>query len=161
MRRRSLPARRGARIIAHVRTGAQRVTTRHLVPIAAALALAASTPARALNNCSAFSDLRGRALVVVNTIGFRYSPACAQVSAGTTVRFVSEFATHPFYGGLVAGGTATIDPASPLGPFVQGGQAEVALSGTGEFPYFCDFHWGMGMQGSIRVVPELYVDSFE
>ncbi|HET7844499.1 MAG TPA: hypothetical protein VFL14_10140 [Xanthomonadales bacterium] len=137
------------------------MTMRHPSLAAAIVALAAAMPARALNNCSTFSDLRGRALVVVNTIGFRYSPACAQVSSGTTVRFVSEFGTHPLYGGLVAGGIATIDPASPLGPFVQGSQAEVLLVAEGELPYFCDFHWNMGMQGSIRVVPELFVDSFE
>jgi len=128
-----------------------------------AIVLLMPAPARALNNCTTFGDYRDRSLVTVMTQGFRYSPACARISQGATVRIVSEFGSHPLYGGTVSGGNATIDPASPIGPFVQGLQAEVQLNTLGEFPYFCDFHYGMGMMGSILVEPEpvMFGDSFE
>lgn len=140
----------------------RRVPRLHLAAFFA-VALVAVAPAHALNNCTTFSDLRGQSLVVVNTIGFRYSAACIRISTGTTVRIVSEFGSHPLYGGTVSGGNATIDPGSPIGPFVQGQQAEVQLQAVGEFPYFCDFHYGMGMMGSILVEPAgpLFADSFE
>jgi plastocyanin len=125
--------------------------------------------ALALNNCldANFVDFRGeRTLVIANDVPLqphRYRPACATVSEGTTIVFraVPNFGSHPLYGGLVAGGMATIDPESPIGSINSGSEAERVLVESGEFPFFCDFHYDMGMMGSIRVVPELFADSFD
>ncbi len=132
------------------------------VPFLLALALAPAAPAHALNNCSSFSDLRGQALVTVNVVNqFRYSPACVRISRNATVRFVAQFGSHPMYGGIVSGGSATIDPDSPIGPFTGGLEASVTFMAEGEFPYFCDFHYTMGMLGSILVDDSIFRDAFE
>ena len=125
--------------------------------------------AQALNNCldADFIDYRGEAvLIVANDIPLqphRYRPRCATVSEGTTIVFraVPNFGSHPLYGGLVSGGVATIDPDSPIGSITSGEEELRTLVVWGEFPYFCDFHYSMGMMGSIRVVPELFRDGFD
>jgi plastocyanin len=125
--------------------------------------------ASALNNClaAAFIDYRGEAtLVIANDDPFnvhRYRPRCAMVSEGTTIVFraVPNFGSHPLYGGTVSGSVATIDPDSPIGSIGTGEEAERTLVESGEFPFFCDFHFTMGMMGSIRVVPELFRDGFD
>lgn len=123
----------------------------------------------ALNNClqADFVDYRGEAtLVIANDDPLddhRYRPRCATVSEGTTIVFraLPNFGVHPLYGGIVSGGVATIDPASPIGSIGTGTEAERTLVEWGEFPFFCDFHFMMGMMGSIRVVPELFRNGFE
>jgi plastocyanin len=125
--------------------------------------------AMALNNCleNDFADMRGEsAIQIANddpTNMFRYRPRCVTISEGTQVDFrgVPNFGMHPMFGGTVTGGTATIDPASPIGPFTTGTTGEALMMTSGEFPYFCDFHFMSGMMGSIRVVPELFVDGFD
>lgn len=129
------------------------------------LALVATGSARAANGCFAnWNDLRGRALVTVsspNCQALDYQPRCARISAGTTVRFVLPGnGCHPTFGGRAANDGAIIDPASPIGPWSSGAN-EAVLAEVGEFPYFCDLHYRMGMSGSIDVVPELFKDSFE
>lgn len=123
----------------------------------------------ALNNCleADFIDYRGEAtLVIANDDPFnvhRYRPRCATVSERTTIVFraVPNFGSHPLYGGIVSGGVATIDPESPIGSIGTGTEAERTLVESGEFPFFCDFHYTMGMMGSVRVVPELFRDGFD
>lgn len=125
--------------------------------------------ASALNNCleGDFIDYRGEAsLVIANDDPFnvhRYRPRCSIVSEGTTLVFraVPNFGTHPLYGGVVSGGVATIDPDSPIESIGTGTEAERTLVESGEFPFFCDFHYQMGMMGSVRVVPELFRDGFD
>lgn len=132
-------------------------------------ALSATRPASALNNCddSNFADLRGAASIQIAnddpTNMFRYRPRCATISEGTRVVFmgVPNFGMHPMFGGTVVGSVATIDPSSPIGPFTSGTVGEVTFVATGEYPYFCDFHFTSGMMGSIRVVPELFADGFD
>ena len=143
---------------------------RRTVRLVAAIVLAlAALPAIALNDCfdADFVDRRGRAeLVVANddpTNPFRYRPRCATVSEGTRIVFraVPNFGMHPLYGGLVSGGVATIDPASPIGSINSGTEVTRTLTAAGEFPFFCDFHYGQGMLGSLRVVPQLFADGFD
>jgi plastocyanin len=140
--------------------------------LAAALAAGslAVRQAAAKNSCGPgdFVDYRGQALVTIanNDPGnpYRYRPRCALISAGTTVRFVATpgFGSHPLYGGAVENGTPTMDPASPIGSINGGTSADRVLPETGEFPFFCDYHYDMGMQGSILVVPEtIFVDGFD
>ncbi|MEZ5463449.1 hypothetical protein [Dokdonella sp.] len=129
----------------------------------------AATSALALNNCldNDFADRRGEAVVQIAnddpTNMFRYRPRCVTISEGTLVEFraVPNFGMHPLFGGTVSGGVATIDPASPIGPFTSGTLGEAMLVAAGEYPYFCDFHFASGMMGSIRVVPELFADGFD
>ncbi len=138
--------------------------------LAAGLAtLLVPSRSEALNGCldADFLDRTGRAeLVVANddpTNMFRYRPRCATVSEGTRIVFraVPTFGHHPLYGGLVAGGTATIDPASPIGSITSGTETVRTLVDSGEFPYFCDFHYSQGMMGSLRVVPTLFGNGFD
>ncbi len=123
-----------------------------------------SSPVAALNNCSDFIDLRSRRNITINTAPGqnRYSPSCVRVAVDTSVTFNSDFTTHPLYGGLVSGGVATIDPASPIGAHNSGtAPVIVTLTALGEFPYFCDFHYTQGMLGSIVVDPAFFDDGFE
>jgi plastocyanin len=125
-------------------------------------ALLWASSAHALNNCSNFSDQRGRGIVIVNEVAVnRYSPACVRISEGDTVRFNVEFTSHPTFGGVVNGGTATIDPGSPIGANTSGSTVDVFFADIGEFPYFCDFHYTGGMMGSVLVDPVLFGNSFE
>ena len=88
-----------------------------------------------------------------------YSPRCAKVAAGTTIEFRIG-SCHPTFAGLV-GDTAAIDPDSPIPAMLSAGTYTFALNDAGEFPYFCDAHFQMGMAGSILVVPETFLDGFE
>jgi plastocyanin len=134
-----------------------------------AIGLLTTGPATALNDClpGAFVDRRGLASIEIAnddpTNPFRYRPRCVTVSEGTRVLFrgLPNFGMHPLFGGLVANGQATIDPASPIGAITSGSQAERLLTGVAEWPFFCDFHYDQGMLGSILVVPELFADGFE
>lgn len=135
-----------------------------------ALAITAS-PAAALNNCLASdfaaTDRRGTNPLVIsnNSPGnpFLYRPRCALVAAGATIIFrgVPNFGMHPLFAGTVSGGTGTFDPDSPIGSIISGAEHQVLMTEPGEHPYFCDFHLGNGMFGSIMVVPQLFADAFE
>lgn len=132
-------------------------------------ALLFAAPVLALNNCleNDFADMRGEAFIEVAnddpTNPFRYRPRCVTVSEATLVVFraVPNFGMHPMFGGTVSGGMAIMDPGSPIGPFTSGTVGEAMLMESGEFPFFCDFHFTSGMMGSIRVVPELFADGFD
>lgn len=135
----------------------------------ALLAILATGPALALNNCldADFVDRRGLAELVIGnddpTNPFRYRPRCATVSEGTRIVFRASpnFGMHPLYGGLVSGGMATIDPTSPIGSITSGTEAIRTIVDAGEYPFFCDFHYAQGMLGSLRVVPSLFADGFD
>ena len=127
------------------------------------LALLAA-PAFAVNNCSSYSDQRGAALVSINSVAGqnRYSPSCVRIAAGGSVRFSANFGQHPLYGGTVLGGIATYDPSNPVGAHNNGTTpVTVVFDDAGEYPFFCDFHFTMGMLGSVRVDVSLFVDGME
>lgn len=142
---------------------------RFLPLILFATVLLAAESAIAINNCleNEFADMRGEAAIQIAnddpTNMFRYRPRCVTISEGTVVGFqaVPNFGMHPMFGGTVSGGTAAIDPDSPIGPFTSGTTGEAMFTASGEFPFFCDFHFASGMMGSIRVVPELFADGFD
>lgn len=142
---------------------------RLVVRMAVALIAMVSCRSWALNNCleGDFLDQRGQAEIQIAnddpTNPFRYRPRCVTISEGTRITFraIPNFGMHPLYGGVVAGGQATIDPESPIGSISSGSQAERVLLDAGEFPYFCDVHFPQGMIGSIRVVPQLFADGFD
>lgn len=126
-------------------------------------------PASALNNCADgdFQDQRGQAEIQIAndnpTNPFVYRPRCVTISEGTRILFraLPNFGMHPLYGGVVSGGSATIDPDSPIGSMSSGTEIERTIFDSGEFPYFCDVHFGNGMTGSVRVVPQLFADGFD
>ena len=128
------------------------------------LVLLTAQLAHAANGCSAtFSDRRAQRLVVIDAQQcsvLDYSPRCAKIAAGTTVEFRIG-SCHPTFAGLVGDGTATIDPDSPIPQMLSAGTYTFALNDAGEFPYFCDAHFRMGMAGSILVVPDTFLDGFE
>jgi plastocyanin len=151
------------------RSGVSGPTARRRAAVLAGFGLLAAGPATALNDClpGAFVDRRGLASIEIAnddpTNPFRYRPRCVTVSEGTRVLFrgLPNFGMHPLFGGTVANGQATIDPASPIGAITSGSQAERLLTGVAQWPFFCDFHYDQGMLGSILVVPELFADGFE
>ena len=144
-------------------------TLRQIGGIGLAIAGCWAPASHALNNCADadFLDRRGHAEIVIANDDplnpHRYRPRCATISEGTRVVFQAtpNFGSHPLYGGTVSGGIATIDPESPIGSINTGTEAERTLVEWGEFPFFCDFHYSMGIMGSIRVVPEMFRDGFD
>lgn len=72
---------------------------------------------------------------------------CVRVAAGTTVTWTGSFTSHPLKGGE----SPDIDDASPITAADQtGAAASVTFDTAGDFPYFCNFHFG-SMQGVIYV----------
>ncbi|MCB1588449.1 MAG: hypothetical protein KDI56_06070 [Xanthomonadales bacterium] len=114
-----------------------------------------------------FQDRRDQSLLIIanDNAGnpLQYRPRCARVSAGTTILFqaIPNFGMHPLFAGDVVGGTATFDPTSPIGSATTGTEHMVVLDEPGEYPYYCDFHFLQGMQGSILVDLSLFSDGFE
>lgn len=136
--------------------------------VCAWLAMTLPIPAGALNNCvdGDFVDRRGFAEIQIANDGSNmllYRPRCVVVSEGTRITFraIPNFGMHPLFGGTVSAGEGTIDPESPIGSMTSGEEEQRLLIDSGEFPYFCDVHFGSGMLGSIRVVPELFADGFD
>lgn len=142
---------------------------RTCVFLIAGIGTLAALEAHALNNCldADFLDRRGVAEVVIAnddpTNPFRYRPRCVTISEGTRVVFraVPNFGMHPLYGGIVSGNQAMIDPSSPVGSITSGTETDRVLLDSGEYPFFCDFHYAQGMAGSIRVVATLFADGFD
>ena len=128
-----------------------------------------TAPAFALNNCqdAEFVDRTGRAEISIANDNMSnpllYRPRCVTISEGTLIRFraLPNFGMHPLFGGTVVEGVATIDPLSPIGSINSGQEAERLWFGNGEFPFFCDVHFGGGMMGSVRVVPQLFASGFD
>lgn len=72
---------------------------------------------------------------------------CIRVAVGTTVTWTGAFTTHPLKGGE----SPDIDASSPITESDQtGADASVTFDTAGEFPYFCNVHFG-SMQGVIYV----------
>ncbi len=79
--------------------------------------------------------------------GFKYSPPCLIMKAGSSVSFAGDFASHPLSGGV----DGTKDPASPIKDTNSGNSASFALPSAGTFGFFCQFHQAGGMKGAIFV----------
>ena len=86
---------------------------------------------------------------------------CVSQRSTGAFRAIPNFGMHPLFGGMVSAGVATIDPGSPIGSMTSGDEEQRYLVDSGEFPYFCDVHFGSGMLGSIRVVPQLFANGFD
>jgi len=83
--------------------------------------------------------------------GERYRPRCVTIGVGEAVHFKGDFARHPMTGGAVLDGEAVRDPLSPL-PFVSAGtEAVFRADRPGVYPFYCQSHWILGMNGVVYV----------
>ncbi|MBT9560238.1 MAG: hypothetical protein IV100_29685 [Myxococcales bacterium] len=83
-----------------------------------------------------------------------YAPKCLKVKVGTSVRFSGSFISHPMIGGVISGQSATPADSGPFVPVSNIGTAKDFLMSTvGHFPYYCQPHGTLGMNGVVFVVP--------
>ncbi len=86
----------------------------------------------------------------VRVLASSFSPSSATIKVNDTVTW--EFSGGPH---TVTQGTSPGNPPSPL--FNSGSQSSGTFTFTfdtpGTYQYFCEFHFGMGMTGTITVEP--------
>jgi plastocyanin len=117
-----------------------------------------------INGCDPATalDMTGQPNVTVvfgGAVGLTYSPKCIKVSAGTQVTFNGTFGSHPLVAGEVVGTTKV--PAAPgtsplptnAGGLGTGTTATFTMAPIGNYPYYCNPHAPIGMNGAIFVVP--------
>lgn len=84
-------------------------------------------------------------------VDLRYRPRCLTIEVGDAVRFLGDFALHPMAGGAILEGAPVRDPRSPL-PYANAGEEAVFRADRpGVYPYYCQVHWIVGMNGVIYV----------
>jgi plastocyanin len=83
--------------------------------------------------------------------GERYRPRCVAIKAGEAVHFKGDFARHPMTGGAVIEGEPVRDPFSPLPYTNAGSEATFRADRTGVYPFYCQVHWVLGMNGVVYV----------
>jgi plastocyanin len=81
------------------------------------------------------------------SVGTAYAPRCARIKAGTGVLFQGDFDAHPLAGGM----DGHVDAASPIKETNTGMMAEFDALPKGTYPYFCEDHDTVGMNGAIFV----------
>jgi plastocyanin len=95
--------------------------------------------------------------VVINFQSFSYTPKCLLIPPGTDVTFsgmgADPFVAHPLQAGTVVSDVATPDPSSPIQPTSSPGVQSVVFTfpSAGDFGYYCNLHFEVGMTGAIRV----------
>lgn len=106
-----------------------------------------------VNGCDPLiaEDHTGEAEVGVASMGLAYIPKCIRISAGASVKFTSNFQSHPLVGGEVVGVTEMPDPNSPIPATSMGMELTVAFPDAGSYGYYCDAHSASGMVGAIFV----------
>jgi plastocyanin len=106
-----------------------------------------------VNGCTraTATDLTGRAGTTITFTFASYSPPCIRVSVGTIVTFNGSFASHPLNPGTVVGTTVTPDVGSPIMTTSSGSTASFTMSSVRTNPYYCGFHYTLGMVGAIYV----------
>jgi plastocyanin len=102
-----------------------------------------------INECDSATatDMTGMTDVTITQEGLAYSPNCLKVTAGTSVKFVSAFASHPLVGGIVDGSKMP-DAGSPITATSTGMEATFVIP-AGNYGYYCDLHALSGMKGAI------------
>jgi plastocyanin len=80
-------------------------------------------------------------------VGTAYAPRCAKIKAGSGVLFQGDFGVHPLAGGM----DGRVDAASPIEETNAGMMAEFDALPKGTYPYFCEDHDTVGMNGAIFV----------
>jgi plastocyanin len=84
-------------------------------------------------------------------IGYAYEPACVRVKAGTRVRFVGPFGSHPLAAGRVHADEVVAEPKSRFKSTWEGETATFVLPHAGTVGYYCDQHVLEGMFGAVFV----------
>jgi plastocyanin len=109
-----------------------------------------------LNGCALSTAVDFTAASTVN-IGFtavEYNPPCFKVKAGTEVTFQGAFTGHDFWGGAIVDDIELPDATSPFMPPTTTGQsATFILTAPGNYGFYCEPHWDVGMKGAAFVVP--------
>ena len=109
-----------------------------------------------LNDCalSTATDLTGIAAVDIGFTSIKYTPACFKVTAGTEVTFQGAFTGHDMWGGEIVADVEVPDAASPFMPPTTTGSSKTFTLGTpGNYGFYCEPHWDVGMKGAAFVVP--------
>jgi plastocyanin len=81
------------------------------------------------------------------TTGLKYSPACIKINKGSSLTFNGSFSSHPLSGGL----DGSADASSPITHTTTGSTATFPFPNAGTFGFYCDFHFGSGMEGAVFV----------
>ena len=91
-----------------------------------------------------------RSITFGGSAGLKYSPNCMIITAGEKVTFEGDFSSHPLVAGEYQGSGGTTP--NPI-PSTSTGSAntEVTFPTAGLYPYYCNFHAGVGMTGVIWV----------
>lgn len=112
-----------------------------------------TTSSNLVNGCdpATAEDHTNEATTTVTQSGFNYSPKCIRIAAGSSVKFMSSFMSHPLVGGTVEAGAKVPDANSPITMTSSGTEATFAFPDAGAYGYYCDFHALSGMVGAIFV----------
>jgi plastocyanin len=94
----------------------------------------------------------GRTVVNIEaTDGFAFSPDHLTVAAGTTVRWTNKGAIPHTITSGTSSQAADHPGALADHPLPSGAVFELTLNTAGDWPYFCRYHEGMGMVGTVTV----------
>jgi plastocyanin len=116
--------------------------------------------AQGVNGCAASQakDETSNSNVVVKFGGtatnpdFTYSPSCFKIKKGGKVTFEGAFASHPLSGGTVDSASMMHpDTSSPIKQTSTGTSATFTFPDAGTFGFFCQIHFGIGMDGAVIV----------
>lgn len=112
-----------------------------------------ATTSDLVNGCdpATAEDHLADATTTVTQSGFAYAPKCIKITAGSSVKFVSTFTSHPLVGGEVVSGAKAADPGSPITMTSTGTEATFTFPDAGTYGYYCDIHALSGMVGAIFV----------
>ena len=105
------------------------------------------------NSCTAalFSDQSGNTgNRTVTFTNFTYTPACITIAVGQTVTFSGTFTSHPLRPGVGANATAG-SPNNPIVATATGATKAITFPTAGFYPYNCQTHDGMNMNGVVQV----------
>ncbi len=109
------------------------------------------TPVNGCDPLTAEAPAGDEVTVTFGGSDFRYRPRCLSIAVGDAVHFAGDFALHPMTGGAVLEGVPVRDPRSPLPYSNAGEEATFRADRPGVFPYYCQVHWVIGMNGVIYV----------
>ena len=105
-----------------------------------------------LNGCTTYTDHTGASdSRVIAFANFQYTPPCMKILAGQTVTFSGSFGGHPLMPGVPSSTTGTSSPNNPITAASSGSTLAVTFPTTGDYGYYCNFHFGNGMYGAIEV----------
>ncbi len=88
------------------------------------------------------------ATTTVNMVGFSFEPANATIQVGDTITWTNQGSLHTTTSGA---NPPTSDGLWDSGSLGAGATFSHTFAQSGSFPYFCTFHYGFGMLGSVTV----------